>query len=191
VGILVHGPPEPVATELEVDRVAVPRGDGADRGRNVTETVARPRGGDGGFEGFLAGSDELDVVLGRGADDDGECGVGHPAVDAQGEVHAQDIAVAQGVVVRESVQDRVVDRKADDVAERAAAEGRGVVPVAGVGTAFFEHVAGVVFQVEQVDPYFGAPGQLGQHVGDELSGDVHSLDLTGGLELNHRHAPYP
>ena len=56
------------------------------------------------------------VLVGGVADDDGHGGVGHPAVDPQCEIHAQHVPVAQGVVVRETVQDGVVDGQADDAA---------------------------------------------------------------------------
>ena len=129
--------------------------------------------------------EESQVIVGRRAHDDGPDGVRDPAVDPDREVHAEDVAVAQCVVVRQSVQHRVVDGQADDVAERAVAEGRGVVPVAGLRTALADPAADVVFQVEQVDAHVGELAELGQDLGDELPGGVHPLDLCGRLQLDH------
>src|SRR4051812_11554700 len=186
VGVLVHRAPEPVATELEVDRIAVPGGDRADGGGDVAEAPTGLRGGDRGLEGLLAGADQLPVLLPGRADDDGAGGVGDPAVDGDGEVHRQDVAVAQHVVVRQAVQDGVVDRQADDVAEGPAAEGGGVVPVARLGAALPDELTGVELEVEEVDPD-GRPLPHGlQDVGDEASGRVHPFDLGRGLQLDHR-----
>ena len=130
VGIFVHRSPEPVAAELGVDRVAVGGGDRLDRRRDVAEPVAWRRGRDAGGERFLGRAQESQVVVGGRAHDDGAGGVGDPAVDPDREVHAEHVPVAQCVVVRQAVEHRVVDRQAGDVAERAVAERRGVVPVA-------------------------------------------------------------
>ncbi|GAB3913303.1 hypothetical protein GCM10029964_122600 [Kibdelosporangium lantanae] len=63
----------------------------------------------------------------------------------------------------------------------------GVVPVARLGPAFPDHVAGPVFQVEEVDTHVGELAELGDDLGDELPGGAHPLDLGGRLQLDHGH----
>jgi hypothetical protein len=87
--------------------------------------------------------------------------------------------------VGEPVQDGVVDRQADGVAERAVAEGRGVVVVAGLRPALADPAADVLFEVEEVDTDVGEVRDLGEDLGDELPGRVHPLDLGGCLQLDH------
>jgi hypothetical protein len=137
------------------------------------------------IQGDLGGLDQQQVGRVGGADDDRERGVGDPAVDPDRHVQAQQVPVAQHVVVRQAVQHRVVDRQADHVAERAAAERRRVVPVAGVGAALLDQGAGVLLDVQQIDPGLGHPGQLGQRLAEELPGHGHLLDLRGRLVLDH------
>src|SRR6185312_8550265 len=175
--------------ELGVDAVAVGVRDRADRGGDVAEATTRLGGGDAGLQRDLGGLDQLQVGRVGGADDDGERGVGDPAVDADRHVDAEQVTVAQDVVVRQAVQHRVVDRQAQHVAERAAAERGGVVPVAGLGAAFPDPAAGVVFDVHQVDADRGDPAQFGEQLADEVSGHRHPLDLLGGLELDHDTLP--
>src|SRR5439155_195258 len=83
----------------------------------------------------------------------------------------------QDIVVRQAVQHRVVDRQAQHVAEWAAAERRGVVPIAGFGAAFLDPAAGVVFEVYQVDTDCGDTAQLGEQLADELAGHRHPADF--------------
>jgi hypothetical protein len=45
--------------------------------------------------------------------------------------------------------------------------------------------AGMVLQLEQVDADVSDLAELGEDLGDELSGDLHPLDLCGRLELEH------
>jgi hypothetical protein len=185
MGVLVHGAAESVAAELEVHRVSVRVGYGSDRRRDIAQAVPRLRGLDGGLEGHPGRADEPPVIFRGCADDHRDRRVGHPAVDSHGEIHAQDVAVTQPVVVRQPVQDRVVDGQADDVAERAAAEGRRVVPVAGLGPALVDAAADMVLQVEEVDTHVRETLELCQYLGHELTRDVHLLDLGGRLQLDH------
>ena len=79
------------------------------------------------------GVDQVEVALVRRTDDQAERRVGDPAVDGRREVEAEQVTVAQGVVVRQAVQHRVVDRGAQHLAERHRPERRVVVDVAGLG----------------------------------------------------------
>ena len=117
---------------------------------------------------------------------DGAGRVRDPAVDRDREVQGQDVAVAQRVLVRQAVQDGVVHRQADDVAERAAAEGRRVVPVARHRAALLDAAAGALLQVHQVHAGARQLGELGQGLAHEPAGDRHLVDLLRRLQLDHR-----
>ena len=95
--------------------------------------------------------DQVEVLLARRTDDDADRRVGDPAVDAAREVEREQVAVAQHVVVGEPVQDRVVDRRAQHLAERRGAERRVVVDVAGLGAAVPDHLVRERVEIEQVD----------------------------------------
>jgi len=83
------------------------------------------------------------------------------------------------------VQDGVVDRRAQHLAERHRAERRVVVDVAGLGTALADQVVRQCVELEQVHPDVGGGRQPGQHVGDEAAGRFHLLDLHSGSQLDH------
>ena len=85
----------------------------------------------------------------------------------------------------EPMEHRIVDRQADDVAERAVAKGWGVIPVAGLCATLVDPAAGMVFQLEQVDADVSDLAELGEDLGDELSGDLHPMDLRRRLQLDH------
>jgi hypothetical protein len=142
VWVFVQAASQPVSTELGVDRVAALGGHGTDRCADVTESVAGQRRGDAGGQGSFGGGDQVLVLGLRGSDDHAAGRVGDPALDGHRDVHAQQVAVAKGVVVGQPVQHRVVDRQADDVAERSPPERGGVVPVAGHRAALFDQPAG-------------------------------------------------
>src|SRR5690606_28271091 len=101
------------------------------------------------------------------------------------EVEAEQVPVAQPVVVRQSVQDRVVDGGAQHLPEGAAAEGRVVVHIAGGRAGLLDAAGGQRVQIEQVDADVGGPRELGQRPGDEAAGGPHPLDLGGGVQLDH------
>jgi hypothetical protein len=185
MGVFVHGPSYPVAAELGVDRVAVVVGNCPDRRGDVAQAVAWLRRGDPGIESGLGGADEAQVLVCWCAHDHAAGCVGDPTVDADRKVHAQEVSVAQCVVTGEPVENRIVDRQADDVAERAVAKGRGVVPVAGLCATLVDPAAGMVLQLEQVDADVSDLAELGEDLGDELSGDLHPLELCGRLQLDH------
>ncbi|BCL33107.1 hypothetical protein GCM10017557_79660 [Streptomyces aurantiacus] len=48
-----------------------------------------------------------------------------------------------------------------------------------------------MLQVQQVDPYCGEVGELSQHLADELSSDVHTLDVSGRFVLDHCDPRFP
>ena len=129
--------------------------------------------------------DEVEVLLARRTDDEADRRVGHPAVDAAREVEREQVAVPQHVVVGEPVQHRVVDRRAEHLAERRGAERRVVVDVAGLGTAVLDHPVRERVEVEQVDADVRGLGQRGEDLGDEPARRPHRLDLRGGAELDH------
>jgi hypothetical protein len=186
MGVFVHGPSDPVAAELGVDRVAVVVGNCPDRRRDVAQAVAWLRRGDPGLESGLRGADKAQVLVCWCAHDHAAGCVRDPTVDSDRKIHAQEVSVAQCIVMGEPMKHRIVDRQADDVAERAAAERRRVVPVAGLCAALLDHPARVQLQVEQVHADRGHRRQLFEQLSDELARDVHALDLGRRLQFDQR-----
>ncbi len=185
VRVAVHGAPDAVAAELQVDAEAGGARDRADGGGDVAEPVADPGGGDAGLQRLFGRGDQREVLLTRGADDQADSGVRHPAVDADREVEAEQVAVRKRVVVGEPVQHGVVDRRAEHLAEGHRPERRVVVDVARLGPPLLDHPVRHGVEVEQVDPDVGHPGQVRQHLGHELAGGAHLLDLGRRAELDH------
>ena len=184
--ILVHRVAEAVPAEVEVDGDAVGIGDVTDGLRDIAEAVAGLGGADSGFEAGPRGVDEALVLFAAVADDGGAGGIGDPAVDGYGEVEGEQIAVLEHIAVRFAVEDAVVDGQTDDIAEGAGAEGRGVVPVAGLRAGIVDELPGGLLQVHDVHARFCDRGQLGQGLRDETAGHRHLVDLGGRLQLNHR-----
>ena len=81
--------------------------------------------------------------------------------------------------MRQAVQDRVVDRGAQHLAERHRAEGGVVVDVAGLRAPLADHLVGERVELEQVDADVGRLLEAGEHLGDEAAGGPHLLDLGG------------
>ena len=123
------------------------------------------------------------------ADDHADRRVGDPSVDRAGEVETEQVAVAQHVVVRQPVQDSVVDRGAQHLPERHRAERGVVVDVAGLRPALTDHVVRESVELEQVHAHVGHLGQPGEHLGHEASRRSHLLDLGRGTELDHEGEP--
>ena len=148
----------------------------------------RPPGlrcGDAGRESPAGGVDQPQVLVAGRADHEADRRVGDPAVDGRCEVEAQQVAVLQPVVVGESVQHGVVDRGADDLAERAGAERRVVVDVAGLGAGRRMRSCAIRSSSSRLTPTFAAAAVSAQHLGDEPAGRPHLLDLGGGPQLDH------
>ena len=182
----MHRVAEAVPAEVEVDGDAVGIGDVTDGLRDIAEAVAGLGGTDSGFEAGPRGVDEALVLFAAVADDGGAGGIGDPAVDGYGEVEGEQIAVLEHIAVRFAVEDAVVDGQTDDIAEGAGAEGRGVVPVAGLRAGIVDELPCGLLQVHDVHARFCDRGQLGQGLRDETAGHRHLVDLGGRLQLNHR-----
>jgi hypothetical protein len=135
--------PMPCPPELHVDGVAGVGEDRADRVRGVTEARSGVGGGDARRQGPFGCGDEGDALRrGRVADGEADGGVRGDAVEHDGEVQSEEVAVLEGVLVGEPVRDRVVDGGADAVAEGASTEGGVVVDVAVRGAGFEDHRLG-------------------------------------------------
>jgi hypothetical protein len=185
VRVAVHGPADTVPAELQVDPEPRRPGHLADRERDVAEPVADPGRLDAGRQRTAGDLDQPQVLLPRRAHDQAQRGVRHPAVHGRREVDAEQVTVAQGVVARQAVQHRVVDRRAQHLPERRGTERRVVVEVAGLGAALTDHPVRQRVEVEQVHPDVGGVLEGGKDVGDEAAGGTHLLDLGGGPELDH------
>src|SRR4051794_32917197 len=110
--LLVHGGPDPVADELADDPKTGLRGDRLDGQRDVLDVVSWHRGSDAGEHGPFC---SLDKVRDRGrwvADVERPGPVAVPAVEDRTGVDGHDLALADGPVARDAVDDLVVDRDA-------------------------------------------------------------------------------
>src|SRR5699024_8944694 len=117
VRILTTRLADAVPAAVEVARHALSSGDVSDGLRDIAEAVARLRRADAGFEPGPGGIDETLILVVAITDDDGTGGVGDPTVDGHSEVEGQQIAVGHHIAVGLAVEDSVVDRQADDIAE--------------------------------------------------------------------------
>jgi hypothetical protein len=130
--------------------------------------------------------DEGEVFVARRPDDERDGRVGDPAVDGDGEVQRHEVAVAQRVVVRQTVQDGVVDRRADHLSERARAERRVVVDVARLGAGPPDQVVRTAIDGQQIGADLRLVPQRRQSLCDESPRGTHRLDLGGSAQLDHR-----
>ena len=187
VRVAVHDVAHAVTAELEVDRVAVFARDVADGVGDVAETVAGLGHVDGGGERFLSALDDAQVFGVRVfADHEADGGIGHPAVHGDGEIEGDEVAVLQAVIVRHTVQHGVVDGGADVVGERAGAEVRSVVNIAGFGAlAVHDLLVDELVDFEQIGAHLGGLLQFLQNAADETAGRLHLLDFTRGLQFDH------
>ena len=168
-----------MAAELSVDGVPGTGERGSDGGRDISDAMVRGTHADRGAERRTCGVDEMLVARVSGLpDDEGDRTVGDPPIDGCREVEAEQVPIAQGVVVRQPMQDRVVHGRADHLAEGAPTEGGSVVDVAGAGVAAADEVASPGVDVEEVDSRLDAVPQLLEHVGDKAPGGTHLVDLT-------------
>ncbi len=189
VRVAVHRPPDAVPAELEVDLQSVGAGHRADGVGDVADLVADDGLGDAGLQRPGGRVDEAQVLLARRADDEADGRVRHPAVDARGEVEGEQVAVGEHVVVGEPVQDGVVDRRAQDVAERRGAEGRVVVDVAGLRAPLADHPVREGVEVEQVDADVGGRDERLQHLVRRTGPRVASARSGRGCAARSRGQP--
>jgi hypothetical protein len=186
VRVLVHRRPDAVPAELRVDRVPRRREHGADRVRDVPEPHARSGRGDPVRQRALGRLDQrLRAGGSRRADDEADRGVGDDPVQGHGQVQGQQVAVREAVVVRQPVQHRVVDGRADVVPERPAPERGRVVDVAGLRPGGEDHLPRPAVDVQQVGPDDGARPQGREDVVHEGAGGAGPADLRRVEDLDH------
>ena len=87
--------------------------------------------------------------------------------------------------MRHAVEDRVVHGRAEVVAERAVAEGRCIVHVAGDGAGGVDELGGAGVEVQQGHAGGGELAELGEDVPDEGAGGAGAHQLGGGEDLDH------
>jgi len=153
---------------------------------DVAHASSGPGCGDPGFQSALGGRDQ-GHALGRlrAAHDEADRRVRGDSPEGDGEVEGEQVTVSERVVVRESVQDGVVDGGADVVPEGAAAERGGVVDVAGLRPGVLDHGPHPPVDLEKVGADLAAVLHAVQDVGDESAAEACSRDLRGGQDLDH------
>ena len=180
-----------VAAELEVHGVALLVRNIADGCRDITETVARLSLRDAGGERILSAFDQAQVlgilVL---ADHEADGGVADPPVDADCQVEADQIAVFQVIIIGDAMQHGIVDRNADVMLERASAEIRGVIHVAGFCTlTAFDAAADVIVDVKQIGSHAGLGAQFLENAADKMAGRLHCFDFLRCFQFDHNCNP--
>ena len=100
----------------------------------------------------FAGVDEA-LVLGGGmsAHRQGEGGIGNPTVEAHREVKGEQVALLQGVVVRESVKGCVIDRGAEHLAKGRPTKGGVIIDITTVRSHVFDHLVGESIELQKID----------------------------------------
>ena len=183
--IAVHDATDAVPAEVGVDLVAVRAGDLRDRVRDVTDPLADHGRRDRGIQRPLGGVDDREILVARRADDERDRRIGDPAVDRHREIERDEVAVLDRVVEGEAVQHGIVDRGADDLAERSGAERRVIVDVAGLRPGAPDQVVGAAVDRQQVRADLGLVAQRGQRLCHEPPCGAHGLDLGGSAQLDH------
>ena len=191
VRVAVHDVADAMAAEFQVDRVAVRTGDVADGGGHVAQTVARTGRVNAGGERLLGALDELEVArVGVVADHEADGGVADPAVDADGQIKADEVPVLEVVVERDAMQHCVVDRRADVVCERAGAEVRRIIHVARFGAlAVDDLLVHVLVDLQQVGADLRHGLEFLENLADETTGRLHLLDFLSGFQFDHATQP--
>jgi DNA-binding XRE family transcriptional regulator len=163
----------------------------ADGVGDVPQADSGPRDVDRGGQGTLGGVDHGHVLVAARpvAHHEADGGVGRDAVQDHRQVQGQQVALDEVLVVRQPVQDGVVDGGADVVAEGAVPEGRCVVHVAGGRARVLDHLAGPAIDLEQVRPRNGPAPHGVQDGADQRTGDAGAAHLGRGEDLDHGWVP--
>src|SRR5699024_6774922 len=194
----MHGAADPVPSESIVDGVAQAvrlvhhrMADVPDRGPGADPIDPRPH------HGFRV-ADQLQILRTRSADDEGDTGVGHPALDLDGEIQGDQVTGLEHAVVRPAVQSAVIDRGADHIPEGGRPECRVVVDVAAGPPDLADLPMGFGVDVQEIPAHIDRAAQMRQHGGDELTGRPSLLegaqfrdDVASATAQDHRAAPAP
>src|SRR5258706_12803516 len=174
VGKRVEDAPEPVAAEVAHHRAALlVLGEGLDGVADVARRGARLHHGDAAHHGVIRDLDQTLRFALHLADVIHAARVAVPAIEHDGHVDVEDVAVFQGPVARDAVTDDVIDRGAERVAIAAIAETgrqRAVRDRVFVGDLVERGggYAGPHFRDEEIE-----------HFGGEPSGVAHALEIFG------------
>jgi hypothetical protein len=185
VRVLVHAAADAVAAEVGGDAVPGGAADLADRGGDVAEPAARPRRGDSRRERRFCRGDKRRVTVGRCPDGKGDRGVTDPAVQRRAGVDAEQVAVAEPVVVGDAVQRGVVDRRADDRRVRDRRELRVVVQERRGGPGLGENLPGGRVEFLERHARCGDGTRRREDVGDDTPGGTDRVNLPRRLDLDH------
>src|SRR5688572_15600634 len=128
LGAVVEDAAEAVAAEIADDAVAIGLGVGLDGVADVAEMGAGPGGGDAADHAFVGHVDEAPRLYADVADQEHPAGVAVPAVEDDGDVDIDDVAVLQRPLAGDAVADDMVDRGAAAAREAAIAQSGGDAP---------------------------------------------------------------
>lgn len=185
VGVFVHLAADAVAAEVGWHAAVCLAGDRSDGMGDVSDPVADGGGGDAGVQGLLGGGDEFQVGGARGAHREADRGVAGPAVEFGSAVDADQVAVAQAVVVGDAVRDGVVDGRADHGGEGDGGEGGLVAQERRACSGLGENGAGGFVELLQANSHGCRCAGGRECVGYDASGLSHRLQCRVGLDLHH------
>src|SRR5262249_17486764 len=115
-------------------------------------------------------------------------GVAVVAVLDDGNVDVEDVSGLQNAVAGNAMTDLMIHRGADRLRERLVA-GRRVVQRRGDGLLLLDdEVVAQAVELSGRDARLDPVGDEVEHLGGELAGDAHVVDLFGRLQV-YRHAP--
>ena len=178
VGMVVEGAAEAMAAEITDHRAAFGLGKALDGVADVTQMCPRLHHGNAAHEAFIGDLDQALRLAVHFAHHVHARGITMPAIDDQGDVDVDDVAVAQRLVIGNAVADDVVDRGADrlGVAPVVVGGGNGIVRLGEVDDHLVELVrgdAGLDQRHEQVEGLGGQPPGL-----------AHGLEIRRAMELD-------
>ena len=179
-----------MTAEVGIDRVAGLAEHRADGEGKIADARTWACGSDASCKSTLRGLDHREVLRCLlVADDEADCRISNEAILGHCEIQGEQIAVGKCVVMRQTVQHRIVHGSADEVVEGPAAEGRGVVHVAGQCAPIGDHLLNPAVDVQQVRAHSAADAQLLQ---DRRNQDASALGPgQAGLteDLDHVRTP--
>lgn len=150
-GALVHGSADAVSGVLVIGVISEAHRDLGNGRGDIADAVAGARRRDSGGQRILGGLDQANIGGPRRSGDHTDRMIGHPAVERDRQIEREQVTVAEIRVVGKAVEDGIVERQAEHVAERAPPEGRRVIPVTGNGATGGDHLAAAVLDLHEVD----------------------------------------
>ncbi len=178
VGLVVEQPAEPVAAEVAHHRAALALGVGLDGGADVAGRRTLAHDGDAAHHRLVRHLHEALGATRHLADEVHARRVPVPAVDDEGDVDVDDVAVLQRLAIGQAVADDVVEGGANRFAVAPVVE-RG-----GIGAVRHREVEHQPVEVVGQRAWMDVRGQHVEGGGGELAGAAHAGEGVGAVQLD-------